>query len=70
MGLLSHILTFGAGVAVGMRLMTSDNQDGQHWVKINTEGIKIANKDIIKINEDNIDIAGYVKFERKSQNRD
>jgi hypothetical protein len=73
MGILSHLLTFGAGVYVGTRIYTSGNggdASGEPWMKVNTSGVKIGSRDVVKITDDKVDVMnGLVHFDLPNRNK-
>lgn len=69
MGLLSHIATLGVGIFVGIRLMKptilTDETSGP-WVRLNSNGMKVGEKNVVNITDDHIDIwEGTVHIDRK-----
>ena len=56
MGWFTHFLVFGAGIYVGTRITQPPlDRQGEPWVRINTEGIRMGTKDVVKITDQRID---------------
>ena len=68
MGWITHFLAFGTGVFLGTKLNTPSRQqdDAAAWIKVNTSGIQVGEKNVVKITDDKIDVwDGFMEYDRK-----
>lgn len=71
MGLITHLITFGAGIYVGTRIVSgpSNGENNEPWVRVNTSGVKIGQKDVVKITNEKIELGdGFIHFDRTGRN--
>lgn len=57
MGWFTHFLVFGVGVYVGTTITQPPAQaiKGEPWIRINSGGVKMGTRDVVKITDHRID---------------
>ena len=71
MGFITHLITFGAGIYIGTKINTPTEDGQEPWVRINSSGVKVGEKDLVKITDDSIEFGnGIAHWDRKSEKRD
>jgi hypothetical protein len=65
MGVLSHIITFGAGIYLGTYFSKPNNGP---LIKINTTGVTLGTTDVVKITPERVDLYGSFKIHRGQKN--
>jgi hypothetical protein len=64
MGLFSHIVTFGAGIYIGMHYMKPDSNGS--LVRVDAGGLRLGSTDIVRITPQRVEIfEGSFKIDRK-----
>ena len=67
MGWFTHLITLGAGIFIGTRItQRPEDQSGEPWIRVNTSGVRMGTRDVVKITNDRVDFwDGTVHIDRK-----